>query len=168
MLSLLICPGLRGEMIPRQFNRLRKNRETCHAEACGSSRHSSLFTQICQKVESKSVRRRVNDQKRSDIKEALASVCGECGSDFLENCPCGCCWVWRRCDWPADHQIIRSCTNGFCRSRDPRLSVFFPFSRASRTSPSLGSDAGDHDQEIFPAGAANGVHLLRGCHNTIQ
>src|SRR5882762_8098758 len=37
--------------------------ETCHAEACGSSRQSSLFTQISQKVGSKSVRRHVNDQK---------------------------------------------------------------------------------------------------------
>src|SRR5258708_19503587 len=62
----------------------------------------------------------------SEMTEALASVCGECGSDFLENCPRGCCRVWRRCDWPADHQIIRPCPNGFRRSPHPRLSSFFP------------------------------------------
>jgi len=48
----------------------------------------------------------------------------------------------------------------------PALDHLFPCWRASEP-PSLGSNAGDHDQEIFPQ---RGVWraLLRGCHNTIQ
>src|SRR6266853_1902882 len=100
--------------------------------------------------------------------ETLVLVCGECGTDFLENCPRSRFWIERCSDRPADHEVVRPGSNRLRRSRDPRLIVGFPLSLASGASCNLGSHAGDNDQKTLAAGAANGTHLLRGRHNPIE
>src|SRR5882762_6930604 len=71
--------------------------------------------------------------KSSRAVETLASVFGECGTDFLEDCPRGCFWIGSCNNRPADHQIVRSGANRFSWSSYPRLIIGFP--------PSLGSGA---------------------------
>src|SRR5882724_492090 len=97
-----------------------------------------------------------------------ASILEERGGDFLEDSARSGLRVGSRGDGPANHQIVSPSTNSFRWSRNPGLIVLFAFAWTARTFPSLWPDAGNANQKLFPAGPANGAHLVRRHYNTIE